>query len=219
MTIHKEGFVTLAIVFAILAGLNAGVYFMPGLSVSFLQWSVLLSVLLFFFFVSFYRSPRRDGFSEERAVISPADGEVVVVEETEETEFLKAKCIQVSIFMTVFNVHINWYPVNGLIRYVKHHNGRFLAAYLPKSSYENERTTMAVETPSGKTIVVRQIAGALARRIVCYGEEGSVSKQGKQMGFIKFGSRVDIFLPLGSRIDVKSGQRVKGKQTIIGWFE
>jgi phosphatidylserine decarboxylase len=120
--------------------------------------------------------------------------------------------------MSVFNVHINWFPVSGIVRYFRHHNGRFQAAYLPKASSENERTTIALETFNGKTIVVRQIAGALARRIVCYAREGEESQQGKQMGFIKFGSRVDVFFPAGSRIDVTPGQKVKGKQTILGWI-
>jgi phosphatidylserine decarboxylase len=121
--------------------------------------------------------------------------------------------------MSVFNVHINWFPVTGIVRYFRHHNGRFQAAYLPKASSENERTTVALETSNGKTIVVRQIAGALARRIVCYAREGERGQQGKQLGFIKFGSRVDVFFPAGSRIDVKAGQKVKGKQTILGWIE
>lgn len=219
MTIHKEGFATLAVVFLIFVGINTGIYFLTESPASVLEWSVSLSIILFFFFLAFFRSPKREGYLQDDAVISPADGKIVVVEETEENEVLKEKCIQVSVFMSVFNVHINWFPINGVVKYFKHHSGRFQAAYLPKASFENERTTVVIESPKGKTIVVRQIAGALARRIVCYAEVGTESKQGKQMGFIKFGSRVDVFFPLGSRIDVKPGQAVKGKQTILGWLQ
>ncbi|MGQ1889998.1 phosphatidylserine decarboxylase family protein [Thermophagus sp. OGC60D27] len=219
MTIHKEGFAILTIVFLILVGLNIAIYFSVSSPAPVLKWTILLSFFLFLFFVAFFRSPKRSVFLQDKAIISPADGKIVVIEETEENEFLKEKCIQVSVFMSVFNVHINWFPVSGIVRYVKHHSGRFKAAYLPKASFENERTTIALETKGGATILVRQIAGALARRIVCYAKEGDSMRQGQQMGFIKFGSRVDIFLPLGSRIDVKPGQRVKGKQTIIGWVD
>lgn len=219
MTIHKEGFATLAVVFIILGAVNSGIYFLMEAPVPVLEWSVTISIILFFFFIAFFRSPKREGYIQDKAVISPADGKIVVVEETEENEVLKEKCIQVSVFMSVFNVHINWYPIKGVVKYFKHHSGRFQAAYLPKASFENERTTVAIESTSGKTIVVRQIAGALARRIVCYAEVGSESRQGKQMGFIKFGSRVDVFFPVGSRIDVKPGQKVKGKQTILGWLD
>jgi len=219
MTIHKEGFATLSFVFLILAGANAGIYYLMDSPASVLEWSVIGSIVLFFFFLAFFRSPRREGFRQGKAVIAPADGKIVVVEETDEPEFLKEKCIQVSIFMSVFNVHINWFPISGIVRYFRHHSGRFQAAYLPKASTDNERTTIAMETPNGKTIVIRQIAGALARRIVCYAEEGSNGEQGRQMGFIKFGSRVDIYFPAGSRIDVKPGQKVKGKQTILGWID
>ncbi|SFD71354.1 phosphatidylserine decarboxylase family protein [Thermophagus xiamenensis] len=219
MTIHKEGFVILTVIFLILIGSNAAIYFFMDSPVSVLKWTILLSSLLFVFFAAFFRSPKRSIYLQDKAIISPADGKIVVIEETEENEFLKDKCIQVSVFMSVFNVHINWFPISGIIRYVKHHSGRFKAAYLPKASFENERTTIAIETKEQKNIVVRQVAGALARRIVCYAKEGESVTQGQQLGFIKFGSRVDIFLPLDSRIDVKPGQKVKGKQTIIGWID
>jgi phosphatidylserine decarboxylase len=219
MIIHKEGFATLTVAFLALAGINTGIYFFSDSPASVLEWTVILSILTFFFFMGFFRSPKRDVIIHDKAIIAPADGKIVVVEETEETEVLKDKCIQVSIFMSVFNVHINWFPINGVVRYMKHQNGRFQAAYLPKASFENERTTVAMEIPGGKMIVIRQIAGALARRIVCYAKEQEQGKQGRQMGFIKFGSRVDVFLPVGSRIDVKPGQKVKGKQTILGWIE
>jgi phosphatidylserine decarboxylase len=219
MTVHKEGYATLFLVFLILAGVNTGIYFLMASPAPVLEWTVLISILLFFYFTTFFRSPKRNVFLQDKAIIAPADGKIVVVEETVENEFLKEKCIQVSVFMSIFDVHINWFPVSGMVRYVKHQPGRFLAAYLPKASSENERTTVALETSGGTTVVVRQIAGALARRIVCYARVGEEFKQGRQLGFIKFGSRVDIFLPPGSRIDVKLGQKVKGQQTIIGWLE
>jgi phosphatidylserine decarboxylase len=180
---------------------------------------VPVSAVFFFLVLNFFRSPKREGYLHENAIIAPADGKIVVIEEVEENEVLHGKAIQISVFMNVFNVHINWYPLSGVIKYFKHHSGRFLSAYLPKASTENERTTVAIEHESGKVVVVRQVAGALARRIICYSREESKSFQGQQMGFIRFGSRVDIYLPVGSRIDVKLGQVVRGKQTILGWLE
>lgn len=219
MTIHKAGFKIISLFLIVLILVNLGLYFLiPSLTIV-LKTSIIVSSLLFIFIVSFFRSPKREGFLHENAIIAPADGKIVAIEEVEEDEILKAKAIQVSIFMSVFNVHINWFPINGVVKFFKHHSGNFMAAWLPKSSTENERTTIAIETKNGKQIVVRQVAGALAKRIVSYVEEGEESKQGKQLGFIKFGSRVDLYLPLDTRIDVKLNQKVKGKQTIIGWFE
>ena len=168
--------------------------------------------------LSFFRKPVRDPMIQDNAIISAADGKVVVIEETEETECLKQKCIQVSVFMNIDNVHINWYPVNGKIRYVKHHSGNFKRAYLPKSSEMNEHTTIMIERPDGRCIVMKQIAGAIARRIVTYAEEGTRAVQSDEAGFIKFGSRVDLFLPLDTEIKVKIGDRTIGSQTVIGVF-
>ncbi|MGM0376949.1 MAG: phosphatidylserine decarboxylase family protein [Bacteroidota bacterium] len=219
MTIHKEGFAILGFVSVVLIGINIGVYFFAPSPADTLEWTVITSLVLFFFVLCFFRSPRRDAFVQEKAVISPADGKVVAIEETVENEYIQEKCIQISIFMDIFNVHINWFPVSGVVRYLQHHSGRFHAAFLPKASSENERTTVALETDSGKTVVVHQIAGAIARRIVCYAKYGEKGRQCGQFGFIKFGSRVDLFLPLDSRIDVNVGQRVKGRQTILGWID
>ncbi|TAJ10138.1 phosphatidylserine decarboxylase family protein [Marinilabiliaceae bacterium JC017] len=219
MTIHKEGFGSILVAFVVLSALSTGIYFLSGQSVEVLKWTAALAFVVFFLVVNFFRSPRRDGYKNDGAIIAPADGKIVAIEETEETEYLKTKCLQVSIFMSVFNVHINWFPIRGIVKYFRHHNGRFMAAYLPKSSSENERTTVVLEREDGTQILVRQVAGAMARRIVCYAEEGKVAEQASQMGFIKFGSRVDIFMPLGSRVDVKLDQKVKGKQTIIGWLK
>lgn len=219
MTIHKEGFKIILYVFAGLLLINVIIALLLSSTDCLYKWSGPVSLLLFFLVVNFFRSPKREGYLHDNAVIAPADGKIVVVEETEENEILKGKCIQVSIFMSVFNVHINWFPVSGNIKYFKHHNGRFLSAYLPKASTENERTSVAILHETGSTIVVRQIAGAIARRIICYAENKDKAVQGQQMGFIRFGSRVDLFLPLDTRIDVKVGQKVRGKQTIIGWLE
>ena len=218
MTIHKEGFATLTITFIILAVINTAIFFLLK------SWIVLIfllpaSLIFFVFIASFFRNPKREGFLHDNAIIAPADGTIVAIEETEEPEMLKEKCIQVSIFMSVFNVHINWFPVKGTVLESIYHSGRFMVARLPKSSTENERTTILMETEKGIKIVVRQIAGAIARRIVCYANKNDNVKQGDQLGFIKFGSRVDIYLPLNTRIDVKLGQKVRGKQTILGWFE
>jgi len=215
MTIHKEGFKIIGVTFVALILVN---FFLRNCP-SALPWSVGISTLLLLAVVNFFRSPVREGFLHGNAIIAPADGNVVVIEEVEENEFLKGKAVQVSIFMSIFDVHINWYPLSGAIRYFKHHSGRFMAAHLPKASTENERTTVAIEHENGSVIVVRQIAGAVARRIVCYAKDADKAVQGEQMGFIKFGSRVDIYLPVGSRIDVKRGQKVRGRQTIIGWLE
>ncbi len=217
MTIHKEGFSTLFVVLFVLLALNFGLYFLAGIEVT--KYFTLVSIIVYFLVLNFFRNPKRDAIRQDGAVISPADGKIVAIEEVEEDEFLKTKCIQVSVFMSVFNVHINWFPIKGVVKYFRHHNGRFMAAYLPKSSTENERTTVVVENSDGKQILLRQVAGAMARRIVCYAEEESPVKQGDQMGFIKFGSRVDLYFPLGSQIDVKLDQKVTGRQTILGWLK
>ncbi len=219
MTIHKEGYGTIAVVFIALAIVNAAVYYISGQSANALQWSVIITFIPMMLVVNFFRSPQREAITNDKAIIAPADGTIVAIEEVEETEYLKTKCLQVSIFMSVFNVHINWYPVKGVVKYFRHHNGRFMGAYLPKSSTENERTSVVIEQPDGTQILVRQVAGAMARRIVCYAEENTTIKQSQQMGFIKFGSRVDVYLPLGTQIDVKLKDKTTGRQTILGWLK
>ena len=218
MAIHKEGYKIIITVFFILLAINVALAFICE-SCLITIISASLALVFFIFTICFFRSPKRESFLHEKSVLSPADGKIVVIEETEEPEILKGKCIQVSIFMSVFNVHINWFPINGKVLYFKHHKGRFMSAYLPKSSTENERTTTHIITENGTPIVVRQVAGAVARRIVSYAEANTKAEQGKQMGFIKFGSRVDLYLPLDTRIEVKVGQEVRGKQTIIGWLK
>ena len=213
MTIHKEGYgvikVSLIIIILIVAILSLVLPF-----AKFFVPLIIAGTLSFLFVISFFRSPRRNSHRERGVVIAPADGKIVIVKEVYEGEYLKCKCIQVSVFMSLLNVHVNWFPVNGTIRYVKYHPGNYFVAMHPKSSEKNERTTIVVESEKG-VVLFRQIAGFLARRIICYANEGRVVEAGEQTGFIKFGSRVDLFLPLNSIINVKRGMRVKGCETII----
>jgi phosphatidylserine decarboxylase len=181
-----------------------------------LRWFIyILSFLLFVIIVQFFRSPNLTITTDENAVLCPADGKVVVIEEADETEYLKDRRIQLSVFMSPVNVHVNRNPVAGVVKYFKYHPGKYLVAWHPKSSTENERTTIVTENSAGVPVLFRQIAGALARRIVWYVKEGDKVEQGEQFGFIKFGSRVDLFLPLGSTINVELGQVVKGGKTIL----
>jgi phosphatidylserine decarboxylase len=179
-----------------------------------------ISVAFFLMLVNFFRNPR-PFFPEDTkdTVIAPADGRVVVIEEVFEAEYLKKTCLQISIFMGLTNVHINWIPVNGKIVHYAHQDGRFRAAYLPKSSMENERSTVVIERADGTQVLVRQIAGAMARRIVTYAEIGREAHINEQLGFIKFGSRVDLFLPLDVEIAVELDQKVYGNRTVIAKFQ
>jgi phosphatidylserine decarboxylase len=217
MTIHKEGYGIITVFFLILAAIDALIYFTAGSSLL-LNIFLVATIAFFLLVVSFFRVPKRVPVVGDNLIIAPADGKVVVIEETEELEYFKDRRLQVSIFMSPLNVHINWYPVQGLIKYFRHHSGLFLKAWLPKSSTENERTTIVIEKDENITVLMRQIAGAVARRIVSYSVEGEKVDQCQQEGFIKFGSRVDIYLPLGTKIDVKLNQKVTGSQTIIGRF-
>ena len=215
--IHKEGKWFLSKLLISIIVINVLIYLLAYSYSDTVKYAITgVSVLLFLFFLNFFRNPYRvfEGF-EEGMILAPADGKVVVIEPTEEEEHLKEKRIQISIFMSVFNVHANWYPVHGKITYYAHNHGRFLAANLPKSSAENERSTIIIETPTKTKILLRQIAGALARRIVTYAREGEECNVNSQLGFIKFGSRVDLFLPLDAEILVKMKQHVKGNKTVI----
>ena len=166
----------------------------------------------------FFRNPKRVTPVNSNQVIAPADGKIVVLEETIEHEYFKDKRIQVSIFMSPFNVHVNRYPISGIVKFTKYHPGKFLVAWHPKSSTENERTTIVVESEKTGPILLRQIAGAVAKRIVLYAKKGEQCSQGHDMGFIKFGSRVDLFLPLDAKINIKINDTVKGGQTVIASF-
>lgn len=213
MRIHKEGYKIIFNSFLILAVAVAVPFLILGLSkTSYIAAAIGLA--LFVLIVRFFREPSREVQEDDTVVVAPADGTIVQVKEVYESEYLKCQCTQVSIFMSVFNVHVNWFPVNGTVEYFKYHPGNYLVAMHPKSSEKNERTTVVVNR-FGTPILMRQIAGLLARRIVCYAREGSEIAKGDQVGFIKFGSRVDLFLPLGSRVQVTKGQRVKGCETII----
>ncbi len=213
MRIHKEGTIILITTFIILLALNAVVYYLlPPIA---LYVSIPVSLILFFLVLQFFRVPAREITSDNKVVVCPADGKVVVIEETNEDEFLKDRRIQVSIFMSPVNVHVNWFPVSGIVKYFKYHPGKYLVAWHPKSSTENERTTVVVESENGIQVLFRQIAGAVARRIVCYARPDDVAEQGSQFGFIKFGSRVDVFLPLGSEVKVNINDMVKGSQTVL----
>lgn len=172
-----------------------------------------IGVILYLFF-QFFRIPRRDKITDEQRFISPCDGKVVVIEEVFEPEFLKEQCRQISIFMSPLNVHINWYPASGEVLYQKYHPGKYLVAWHPKSSTENERTTVVVGSENGRYLM-RQIAGAVARRIVCYSKKDDSALQGEEMGFIKFGSRVDVFVPLSADIEVSIDDVVKGGITSL----
>lgn len=213
--IHHEGVLILILLFVVLAALNVPLWiFMPLLPVSIVLSA--LSIACYAFVFNFFRSPKRSYHGERKgAVVSSADGRVVVAERTVEPEFIGGEALQVSVFMSPLNVHANWFPVDGEVVYVKHHPGRFLSAWLPKSSTENERSTIGIVTESGHKITVRQVAGAMARRIVTYAEPGVEANIQDHLGFIKFGSRVDIYLPVGTTLFVKPEDFVSGGVTRI----
>lgn len=215
MKVHKEGNHILLILFVLLLLLNLGIYYFTRGCFFFYVFSAL-SAFLFLLVLNFFRSPRRvfPGNSDH-TVVASADGTIVAIEEVMENEYFHDKRLLVSIFMSVFNVHANWFPVAGKVIHVSHHKGRFMAAYLPKSSTENERSMVVVETKDGHQVMARQIAGAMARRIVTYAEIGDECEINDQMGFIKFGSRVDIYLPLDTKVLVKMDQKVTGDITSI----
>ncbi len=216
MTIHKEGYASLLLTSIVLIVLNviADSFLNPNYS-EIQTGIIIISVILFLVVLQFFRSPKRELTISDRCIIAPADGKVVVIEQTDETEVLKDRRIQVSIFMSPLNVHVNRYPISGQVTYSKYHPGLFLVAWHPKSSTENERTTVVIENNAKVPILLRQIAGALARRIVCYPKNGWMVKQGEELGFIKFGSRVDLFLPLTAKVKVGLEQKVKGGVTVI----
>lgn len=177
---------------------------------------VQIAFLIFLILIlQFFRNPKRDTELDDQSIIAPVDGKVVVIEEVEETEYFHDKRIQVSIFMSPLNVHVTRYALSGIVKYSKYHPGKYLVAWHPKSSTENERTTIVVENKSFGEVLYRQIAGALAKRIVNYAVEGEKVVQGTDAGFIKFGSRVDVFLPLGSKVKVQLGDKVKGGVQVI----
>ncbi|MGY8933134.1 MAG: phosphatidylserine decarboxylase family protein [Flavobacteriales bacterium] len=211
---HKEGFNIITAVFLISAILAVSAHFLIGNE--YLEKGVILVVLIVLFLIlQFFRNPKRDFKLKTNQVLSAVDGEVVVIEEVFEKEYFKDKRLQISVFMSPLNVHVTRYPVSGNVVFSKYHPGKFLVAWHPKSSEENERTTVVVKSSEFGEVLHRQIAGAVARRIVNYAEEGQEIFQTSDSGFIKFGSRVDVFLPLGTKINVKLKQKVKGGITIL----
>lgn len=213
--IHHEGTNILIVSALIVLAINVPLW----LWVRPIAWAIVSTAVwgvLYLFVVNFFRSPRRQfKGSETNVVVASADGKVVALEETFEDEYLHGPALQLSVFMSILNVHANWFPVNGEVIYTKHHPGRFMAAYLPKSSTENERSTVVIRTPEGQLVLVRQIAGAMARRIVTYARPGDEASIQDHMGFIKFGSRVDLYLPVGTETFVKIGDKTTGGITEV----
>lgn len=215
MTIHKEGYPTLALSAIILGVINLLSFYLLSFDYPILTGIiVVVTVGLFIFLVSFFRIPKRALTINENAIVAPADGKVVVIEEVQADEYFTDRRIQVSIFMSPLNVHVNRNPISGEVAYSQYHKGKYLVAWHPKSSTENERHSV-VYRKDGKEILVKQIAGALAKRIVNYLQAGQQVKQAEEMGFIKFGSRVDLLLPLNAKINVKIGDTPKGGVTVI----
>ncbi len=212
---HKEGIKIMTGTILILLTVNALLYWFEPFNTR-LQWIIgLFSAFIFFLVAQFFRNPNREvHVADNNLIYAPADGKIVVIEEAQENEYFGDKRMQVSIFMSPMNVHVNRNPISGTVNYFKYHPGKYLVAWHPKSSSENERTTVVVGNGDFE-IMMRQIAGALAKRIVNYLEEGEEVLQGKDFGFIKFGSRVDLFLPLNAKIEVDLNQKVKGNRTVI----
>lgn len=210
--IHKEGYNILAGLAVLLAIVNLAIFwFFPNA----LMIVGIVSMILFLLVLQFFRNPNREiTLTDDNIVYAPADGKIVTVEEVVEVEYFNAKRLQVSIFMSPVNVHVNRNPVSGTVNYFRYHPGKYLVAWHPKSSTENERTTTVI-TNGEEEIMLRQIAGFMAKRIVNYLDVGEKVEQGTDMGFIKFGSRMDIFLPLDAKLEIKIGQKVKGNKTII----
>ncbi len=215
--IHREGTNILIILLAVLLLVNAPLWIWL-LDYIWIPITMLVASTIFYLLVvNFFRSPHRNFLGNtENVVVASADGKVVALEEVYEPEYLKCNCIQLSVFMSPMNVHANWFPVDGEVVYYKHHPGRFMAAYLPKSSTENERSTVVIRTKDGQLVLMRQVAGAMARRIVTYARPGDEASIEDHMGFIKFGSRVDLYLPTSTTIEVKLGDKTIGGITEVG---
>ena len=213
--LHREGTSILIVSAILLIGINALLFWGIECKIPFYIFATA-SFGVYLFMVNFFRCPiRLIDLVTEKIVVAPADGRIVVIEEVDEHEYFHDRRLMISIFMSIVNVHANWYPVDGVVKHVDHHNGKFMKAWLPKASTENERSMVVIETPEGHTVMARQIAGAIARRIVTYAEVGEDCYIDEHMGFIKFGSRVDVYLPLGTEVCVKIGQATIGIETVI----
>lgn len=213
MRIHKEGI--LVIIVALLIWLVVNILVALTGELFFRIFIFLATSPLLILSIRFFRYPKRTIESKPDSVLAPADGKIVAIEETDENEYFHDRRLQVSIFMSVYNVHVNWIPVPGVIKYFKHHSGKFMAAYLPKSSTDNERAATVIQMEDGTEILVRQIAGAVAKRIITYPRVNMKVTQQTELGFIRFGSRVDVFLPVGTEVNVELCQDVTGSQTVI----
>ena len=219
MHLHREGnTIILTTALALLAINGLAYYFLFAENSTALVLMGVISLILFGLVVQFFRIPNRPLTLHDRQVVAPADGTIVVLEETNETEYFKDHRRQISIFMSPLNVHVNRNPVTGIVKYFRYYPGKYLVAWHPKSSTENERTTVVLEMKSGVQVLFRQIAGAVARRIVWYVKEDQPVEQGSEMGFIKFGSRVDVYVPLDAEIKVKIGDKMKGGVTVLAEF-
>jgi len=219
MRIHKEGHASIIITLLLILVLSYNTYLVFPQDYYIYSLPLYLVYILFWgFIISFFRYPKRTVNIQDNKIIAPADGTIVVIEEIIETEYFNDKRKQVSIFMSPLNVHANWYPISGVLSYVKYHAGKHMVANNPKSSTENERTTVVVKHSNGEEIMFRQVAGAVARRIVCYSKKGKDVKQGDNFGFIKFGSRVDIILPISAKILVNLNDKPVAQQTVIAEF-
>jgi len=216
MRIHKEGTATIIIVFVFILALHFVIHHLVDSEVVDMAYAAV-ALAFFAFILSFFRKPKRNPAANAGEVLSPCDGKVVVIEETEEPEYCRGRRIQVSIFMSPLNVHVNYNPIGGEVRYVKYHPGKHLVAWHPKSSVENERCTVVIADGRNE-LLIRQIAGTVSRRIVTYSKVEEDVRAGEELGFIKFGSRVDVFFPVGAEISVKLNQKVRGAETVIGKF-
>ena len=219
MNIHKEGYRTIALCALIFGAINIIFFFFFSATMPIVAWIAFsVSLIMLLFIISFFRSPKRNFTVAHHQVICPADGKVVVIEEMTDTEYFKDKRLQVSIFMSPANVHINRIPMSGKVEYSQYHKGKYLVAWSPKSSTQNERHSVVIKSDEAE-ILVKQIAGALAKRIVNYLKVGQKVQQGNEMGFIKFGSRVDVLLPVGTELNVKLNQQVKGGVTVLATID
>ena len=217
MRIHKEGYTTIIIAIAFLTIINVISFkLIPFLLIH--VFILLISLVFFYLILHFFRNPERKVLVSNKDIMAPSDGKLVVNEEVFENEYLKEACVQLSIFMSPLNVHKQWYPVNGKIIYSKNHPGKYLVAWHPKSSTENERSTIVIETENSQKILFRQIAGAVARRICNYAKEGQTVDQNMEAGFIKFGSRIDVFIPKSAKIKVNLNDLIIGGKTILAEF-
>ncbi len=215
MRIHKEGWAVMGLVLllVLIIAVVVNLVFPKQTIIHYLLYSI--GLVFYFFVVRFFRDPIRLVEPDDSVIISGADGKVVVIEDVKETEYFKDMRKQVSVFMSPLDIHVNWFPISGKVKYFRHNHGFYFIASKPKSSDENERTTTVVQLKDGTEILFRQIAGTVARRIVCYATEGKEALQGEDLGIIRFGSRFDLFLPLDTKIEVKIGQKVTGCETVM----